>query len=297
MELKVLQLFLEVSRAGGFAPVGRELYMDASSVSRAIAGLEDELGVRLFHRTTRKLSLTQAGEQYLQRIEPLVNELEMARDAIRKQVQKPTGTLRMTSAVAFAERCIVPYLPEFKQAYPDLKIELILRDENLDIVENRIDLAIRLGARLQGDFIVSRLMSTRYMVCASPEYVVRHGMPQTPKDLCAHKCLVFDLPGYRSAWRFQKSEQPVIEIPIESDLVISSALGLKRAALLGMGPVLLADWLVKDDISNGKLIDLFPSYAVTATEFDPAAWFVYPSKNYVPQKVRVAIDFFRKKLG
>jgi len=297
MDTKTLQLFVEVAHAGGFAPVAREFDMDASSVSRAIAGLEQEIGVRLFHRTTRKLSLTQAGEQYLQRVEPLVQELDAARDIVRAQTGNPAGTLRITTPVAFAEKCILPHLPEFKRAYPDLKPELILRDENLDLIENRIDLAIRLAAQPEGDFIVSRLMSTRYLVCASPDYVARFGKPTRPEDLQGHECLVFDLPGYRSMWRFQNRSKKTIDVPIRSGMVVSNALGIRQAAVLGMGPALMADWLVREDIANGKLLDLFPLHAVTATQFDTAAWFVYPSRNYVPQKVRITIDFFRKKLG
>lgn len=297
MEIKALEIFLEVARSGGFANAARVLDLDPSSVSRTISSLEDEIGVRLFQRTTRSLSLTEAGARYLQRVEPLTHELNAARDAVLEDVGSPSGTLRLTSAISFAEQCLLPYLPTFQKQYPELKLELILRDENLDLVENRIDLGIRLASEITGDLIVSKLRETRYHVCASPRYLQQHGLPKTPLELKEHECVVFDLPAYRSTWWFRKGLDEIQEVPIKPGIVISNAMVLKRATLQGMGPALLADWLVRDELESGELVDLFPSFQATATSFETAVWFVYPSGVYVPHKVRVAIDFFRDMLA
>lgn len=297
MDIKSLDIFLEVARSGSFATVARNRDMDPSSVSRTIASLEDEIGIRLFHRTTRSLGLTEAGQRYLLRVEPITQELNAASDSILKETGIPKGTLRLTSAIAFAEQCLLPHLPAFRTEYPDLKLELVLRDENLDLVENSIDLAIRLAPQISGDLIVSRLMKTKYLVCASPDYIQNFDMPVTPSQLSEHECNVFNLPGYRSNWWFRNQEGEVQEVLINPGIIISNASALKKATVLGMGPALLADWLVKDELESGELIDLFPYHSVTATSFDTAVWFVYPSKEYVPHKVRIAIDFFRMKLG
>jgi len=296
METNQLRVFLDVIKRGGFAAVARDSNVDPSSISRAVASLESELGVRLFQRTTRKLALTEAGESFLARVAPLVEELERARDEIASVGSEPSGTLRLTASVAFGQICLVPLLPEFRIAFPRLKLELLMTDTNLDLVADRIDLAIRLAPSYRGDLIGSKLFATRYRIAASPAYVAREGKPKTPRDLGARSCLLFPLPDFRDRWLFRR-RGVVEEVPVQGHLVLSTALALRSAALDGLGPVLLADWHLHEDLARGRLIDLFPQYEVTATTFDTAAWLLYPSRNYLPHKVRVTIDFLRKHLG
>ncbi len=296
MELTSLQIFAEVMRRGSFAAVARDRDVSPSAISRSIAGLEAELGLRLFQRTTRRLAPTEAGALYFARIEPLVGELEQARQAAADVREAPAGTLRVTASVAFGQTCLVPLLPELHRRYPELALELLLTDSNLDLVAERIDVALRLGPRMDSSLIGLRLFDTRYRVCASPQYLAREGEITRPEALRDRPCLAFALPGYRSRWTFRDPAGRRTEVPIQGRFVISSALAQRDCALEGLGPALLADWLIDDDIAAGNLVDLFPQHRVTATDFETAAWLLYPSRAYLPLKVRAFIDFLKTEL-
>ena len=295
MQLAELSLFIEVARRGSFAAAARARGVDASSVSRAIAGLEAELGARLFQRTTRRLSLTETGRLYLDRVAPAVEELRLAQDEVTAARGEPAGRLRITASAAFGQMMLAPLLPAFRATLPRLGLELLLTDANLDLVADGVDLAIRLAPSYRADVVGVRLFATRYRVVAAPGWIAVHGAPSTPQALSGLACLLFDLPDYRTRWLFRR-EAEVVEAPVHGDLVSSSALVLRQAALDGLGPSLLADWMIDGDLAAGRLIDLFPPYEATATSFETAAWLLYPSRRHLPRKVRAAIDFLRAHL-
>ncbi|MFQ4168121.1 LysR family transcriptional regulator [Scytonema millei] len=296
MELSVLQTFVDVVKQGSFAAVARERNVDPSSVSRAIAGLEEELGIRLLQRTTRQLSPTEAGMTYFQRIEPLVEEMQQAIQVATDMSGQPKGTLRITLSVSFGLKCIVPLLPDFRSMYPDLTIDLMLTDANVDLFTERIDLAIRLGLLADSTLIAQQLMQTRYFVCASPQYLKKWGHPESPSDVEKHNCLLFPLAGFRSRWRFRDINREESEVLVQGYTIISNAIALQQCAIAGMGLALLPNWLIGDELRGGTLVNVFPSHDVTATEFNTAAWLVYPSRAYVPLKVRVFIDFLKQSI-
>jgi DNA-binding transcriptional LysR family regulator len=295
MNSEDLGILVEVARLGGFASVARDRGVDPSSISRAIAGLEAELGVRLFQRSTRKLALTEAGHLYLNRITPLVDELSHAREEALSVSKGVTGALRMTASVAFGYQRLAPLLSEFKAQHPMLKLEVLMSDVNLNLVNDRIDLAVRLGSRFEGDVVCTKLMNTQYRVCASPSYIRTHGRPIKPSDLKRHSCLLLSLPEFRSAWHFKDRKGKVQDIEVSGEVIVSNPLVQQRCAVEALGPALLADWLSDELVASGKLIDLFPGYRVTATTFDTGVWMLYPSRNYLPGKVRAMIDFLREK--
>lgn len=297
MEITSLRTLLLVAELGSFAAVARRLDVDPSSVSRLVSGLEQELGLRLFQRSTRQLFLTDAGQDYLQRIAPLLDELEAAREDAAGSNARPEGSVRLTASVSFGQTCLVPLLPAFQLAYPGITLELLLDDRNLDLFTNRIDLAIRLAPEPEGDLISTRLMTTRYHVCASPDYVSEHGLLQTPDDLRCHACLRQSLSGFRTRWLFRNTTGEISEVPISGSLVLSNASALRDAAILGLGPALLADWVVRDALSAGQLINLFPNHRVTATSFDTGAWALYPSKRHLPTRLRATLGFLRQHLA
>lgn len=297
MDIENLRLFVEVARRGNFAAVARDRDIDPSSVSRAIALLEDELGVRLLQRSTRRVTLTEAGELFFSHIVSLLDGFDHARDAARGVSVGPSGTLRLTASVAFGNRCLIPLLPEFRERYPEMKLELLFTDTVLDLVTERIDLAVRLVRHIDADFIAVKLFDTQYRVCASPAYLSTKKVPQVPTDLQHHKCLLFALPEFRSHWLFRDARGVVQEVPVHGDVTILNALALRACALAGMGPVLLASWLIDQDIAQGQLIDLFPHHRVSVTDFDTAVWLLYPSRTHLPHKVRVMIDFLKQHLG
>jgi DNA-binding transcriptional LysR family regulator len=296
MDVSALSIFAEVMPRGSFAAVAKDRNVDPSSISRVIASLEEELGIRLFQRSTRQLAPTESGRIYFERIEPLIEELEHARVAARDAGAGLSGSLRVSTTVAFGQICILPLLADFRANHPGLSLELVLTDTNLDLIAERIDAAIRLGPRLDLGYVGTKLFSTRYRVCASPTYIAREGAPSVPGELAGRKCVVFDLPGYRERWLFRDKSGRLIDVPITSDLRISSALAIRQCALDGLGPTLIGQWNIDSDLADGRLIDLFPEYSVTATDFDTAAWIIYPSRSYLPAKVRAFIDFVRERL-
>jgi DNA-binding transcriptional LysR family regulator len=244
------------------------------------------------------MTLTEVGAKYLARIEPLIEELDQAKDEALAAGVKPVGTIRLTASVAFGQKCIAPLLPKLRAAFPELGVDLILTDANADLVSEGIDLAIRLGPSRDSALIGVKLIDTRYRLCASQAYLAksrRLKLPlKTPNDLEAHDCLLLNLPEYRSRWLFRDRTGVVTPVAVHGDVLISNPLVLLTCALEGMGPALLANWLVDEALASGELIDPFPGYAVTATNFETAAWLLYPSRSYLPTKVRIFIDFLRE---
>lgn len=291
MELMALKTVLTIREHGGIANAARVLDLNPSTVSRTLSQVEAETGLRLFQRSTRRLSVTEEGARYLDRIAALIADFDAACEEALDARRAPRGTLRMTASVAFAETCIVPHLGAFQEAHPDISVELLPSDDNLDLVGEGLDLAIRLARAPKGDLIVRQLMPTRYRAVAAPEFVERHGKLANPVMLGNLDCLRFTLPGYRSHWRFRDRAGVVTEVPITGKLLISNALALRAAAVAGLGPCLLADWLIQEDLEAGRLIDLFPDYDCTATSFDTAAWLLYPSRSYLPGRTRAMVDF------
>lgn len=297
MDRDALALFIEVMRAGSFAAVARNRAIDPSLISRTISKLERELGFRLFQRSTRRNTPTEAGQLYFEKIEPLLEELHLAQDSIKNLTAAPKGNLRVTTSIAFGQMCILPYLKEFRRLYPDIGLHLIQSDANLDLIAERIDIAIRLAPRLDLGYIGMQLFPTRYHVCVSPAYGKKLRALSQPQDLSEIPCLLLDLPSYRERWLFQPRRGPIFEVPVQGNWIFSNPLALRSAALDGAGPALLANWMVDKDLAEGRLMDLFPAYRVAATSFETAAWLIYPSRSHLPSKVRVFIDFLKAGLA
>ena len=296
MDLANLNLFVDVVRRGSFAATARDHDVAPSSISRAIAALEQELSVRLFQRTTRRLTLTEAGSSYFDKVSPLVEQLDDAGAAIADVGQEPRGTLRATASVSFGHKCVLPVLPDLLAKYPKLSIDLVLTDQVVDLVSERIDVAVRLGRLPDSSLIAQKLADMPYIICASPDYLRRHGRPKRPADIMRHECLLFPIGGFRSHWTFVDRAGRRQIVPVAGRVVISNAIALQECARAGLGLSLLSRWLTDDDVASGKLVDVFPNHRVTATDFKSAAWLVYPSRAYVPQKVRVFAEALQKRM-
>lgn len=294
MDTKLFDCFLEVTRAGNFAGAARSLGIDPSAVSRAISQLETELGARLFQRTTRRLTLTEAGELFRRRIEGVVSEIAQIQDELTQEDELPRGRVCITTSVAFGQTCLVPLLDQFFSTYPDIELELKLTDHNADLVAERVDFALRLTPAPEQDVVAAKLMRTHYRVCANPTYL-KTNRPSEISDISELSTICFDIPEYRRSWLF-KFEDSITEVPIKPKLVISNALSVRDATRAGLGVALLPNWLIQEDLADGCLIDLFPEHEVTATEFDTAAWIIYPSRAFLPRKTRLTIDFFRDNI-
>ena len=297
MNLENLQLFSDVMLQRSFARVAQQHGIAPSSVSRAIKSLEREIGVRLFQRSTRKLVPTEATMSYFSRVRPALDEIETARQIAVDADAQPRGTLRITAPAVFSNRAIVPLLPSFAAEYPELALELLISDTYTDLVEQRIDLAIRLGSLEDSSFIARRLQPMQFYICASPAYLERHGRPELPDDIGSHQCLLFPRAGYGLDWLLRDRDGEVTRVPISGKILITNSDSIRQCALAGMGLALLPDGLVDDAIENGRLLRLFSQYDVSATDYDGAIWILYPSRRYLPLKARVFIDFLLRHFG
>lgn len=294
IDIPALRTFIDVMDLGSFAAVARRRDLDPSSISRIISGLEAETGTRLFQRTTRRLSPTEAGIVLYERIHPLINELEDSLELAKDVSSDPKGTLRITASVAFGQKILAPALKLFRDQYPLLHIELVLTDRNIDLIAERIDIALRHGPSTDSTLIGTKLRGTRYRVCASPCFIEKIKTPMKPEDLSDLDCLRMPLTGHRTLWKFRDHSGQVIDVPVDGSIIISNPMALLEATLSGCGPALLVDWIADDEITKGNLTDLFPDYEVTATDFDTGVWLLYTSRNYMPNKTRAFIDFMKK---
>jgi len=296
MNIDDLDLLLEVVRQGSFAAVARRRGLDPSSVSRTVANIEARLNIRVFQRTTRTLSLTEPGERYVQALEPLLEGLQKAQDDALELRTAPEGMLRVTSSVAYGHTCITPLLAEFKQRFPGIRLELLFSDHNIDLVGEAVDLAVRLSPRVDSHYAGRQLCQTRYRVCVAPHYSGIEALV-CPESLAEQKCLTFMLAQYKKRWRFREQGGHVRDVNISADISSSNAMTIKSCALQGLGPALLPDWLIAEDIAAGRLVSLFDEFDVTATDFSTGVWLLFPSREFLPSKTRVMIDFLLEKLA
>lgn len=291
MDLSALELFIDVMQQGSFAAVARRRNIDPSSVSRGIAKLERDLDLRLFQRSTRKLQPTEAGQVYFDRIFPAVAELAAARQQAMAVSQTPRGTLRVTAPSVFAEKQLTPLLPEFARRYPELRVELLLVDAYLDLIAERIDVAIRIGALQDSTYRLQRLRSMDFFICAGSNYLQQHGVPETPEEIVDHSCLLFPRRHHSLSWLFKDETGKVTDVPIQGQYLITNSAAIRECAMANMGLTLLPDWLIAKDVATGRLIRLFSDYTVTATDFNSAVWLLYPSQVFIPRKTQVWIDY------
>jgi len=295
MDMENLAIFVEVMRKGSFSTVARDRELVPSTVSRAIASLEEELGTRLLQRTTRRIKPTEAGQLYFQRIEPIIDELQRANNFTADLGKNPTGELRLTASMTFGNLNVVPLLPEFMATYPLLDVHLDLSDSVIDLVDASVDVAIRLGKLAETGLVATRLANMDFVIVASPEYLQQHGTPQQPEDIQSHQCLIFPMQGVSSDWLFRDANGTVTAVKPRGRLQLTNAMAHKQCALDHMGITILSKWSAWEELRSGKLIQLFSDYDTAMADFDNAVWLVYPSRKYLPLKVRVFIDFMKDK--
>ncbi|MEL6183579.1 MAG: LysR substrate-binding domain-containing protein [Myxococcota bacterium] len=291
MNIENIQAFMAVARSGSFAEVARIRGCAPSSVSRSIATLEGELGIRLFHRTTRRLSLTEAGQTYRARVEPLLEELRRAGELARDLVATPQGDLRIAVAASFAQFHLSGWLPEFLDAYPQVNVQLLLDARYVDLAGDRIDVALRLGRFERASGVARVLCDMPRVVVGAPELEpVEH-----PRSLAERDCLLFPFSGFSPTWKFRSRAGDIQEVRPRGRLVAGDGLLLRSLALAGRGIALLPRWICAEELARGELVDLCPDYDVSATEFDAQVMLIYPERKYLPLKVRAFVDFIRGK--
>ena len=279
MDLTQVAVFVEAAQAGSLAAAARRLGMTPMAASRRLAALEECLGVRLAHRTTRALALTPEGEVFLPHAQALLEDEASARAAIRPDGGEVSGLLRVTTPVAFGRKVIVPMMSDFLAAQAKLRVELVMTDNVIDIVSQGIDLAIRIAPLRDSTLVARSLGDSPRRLFASPAYVARRGRPSRLSDLDDHDCLSITGTTY---WCF-RHEGRLVRQRVGGRFSASVMDGLYQACLDGLGVVLMADWNAKDDVAAGRLVPLALDDAEPETR---SIWAVYPSTRLIPHKVR-----------
>ncbi len=284
MNLDHLKLFTRIAALNNISQAGKELGLSAAVSSSHINKLERDLGVRLIHRTTRKVSLTEDGSAFLPHAMNILDGVEAGIASVGQGDVCPKGTLRITAPASFGRMHILPALDQFLETYDQLSIELHLSDSIVDLVEGGFDVAIRNAALNDSTMIAKRLATDERILCASPSYLKEYGEPKKPKDLIKHKCV--NLMGLDS-WTF-KSEKSEQTIKTNNRLITDNGEAARDASAQGLGITKTATWCSYEHLRSGKLVQVLKDYQLAS---DVALWAVYPSSRLLAPKVRVFIDY------
>ncbi|HIQ43678.1 LysR family transcriptional regulator [Ectopseudomonas khazarica] len=291
--LTALAVFRQVVERGSFAAAARHLKLSAAAVSKNIGELEAHLAVRLLNRTTRSMSLTEAGQRYYEQVARILDDLQQADSSLGELQATPSGTLRVSAPMSFSLVCLADAIPRFLARYPELTLDLQLDDRRVDMIAEGFDLAVRGSDRLEDSSLVARpLLTLRHVLCAAPQYLRRHGTPQVPEDLQALECVQFSLSGHAREWVFQRGEQ-VRRLEVCGRYSVNSSLALCAALRAGHGISLVPEIYVRDDLAQGRLQPLLEDWQMMQTQL----YAIYPSRRQLQAKVRVFIDFLLEELG
>jgi DNA-binding transcriptional LysR family regulator len=287
--LHTMRVFVRVVEAGSFAGAADALDLSPAAVTRNLADLEGHLGTRLLHRNTRHLSLTDAGAEYYERCRQLLDGIEQAELAAGRLVRDPVGKLRIGAPVAFFLHYLVPWLNEYGQRFPRVRMDVSLSDRSVDVVGEGFDVCLRVARKLDDGLVARRLGSARMVTSASPAYLAQRGVPRTPAELTQHVCL--REAQQRDLWIFKDGDREQA-VHVRGNLAVDSGYALRAAALAGMGIVLQPHYVLAEDLRSGKLTQILRDYRAP----DMGIYAVYPSQRHLSAKVRGFVDFVAEKL-
>ena len=290
-ELSAMQAFCKVARTNSFSDAAREMGLSKAVVSRRVGELEDSLGIRLLNRTTRRVSLTDAGLAYLVRSQRILDDLNELQETTRSLSETPTGLLRVTAPDTFGQVKIASLLKRFLRQHPNVSVQLDLTNRYVDIVEEGFDLAIRIGKLKDSSLFSRKILRSRVYACASPAYIEEFGEPALPSDLEPHTCITYKDRSLRFDWRFKKGTQEFI-VSVADRVQVNSYDAAYRMVRDGLGIALLPDYLIEEDISAGRLLHLLSSYRYRNDDVHA----IFPHKHYMSPKVRTFIEYLADNL-
>jgi len=291
--LAALESFVKVAETQSFSEAARRLRASKSVVSRQIAALEAELGARLFQRTTRSMTLTEAGRGYFERAARILADLEDANLSVSQLQAAPRGLLRVNAPMSFGLLHLAPALPDFLQRYPDVDVDMTMNDRFVDLIDEGFDLAVRVGKLEDSSLVARKLAPVRRVVCASPDYLKARGVPLTPDDLKHHECLCYSNLSMAHEWRFVTEKGAPWPVEVKGRLNINNGDALKIAALRGLGFVNLPTFFVGSELQAGTLVTVLDRYIPQ----DASVSAVYPHSRHLSPKVRAFVDFLAERFG
>lgn len=290
--LRSLQAFVKIVELGSLTAAAERLELSRSALTKHLAALERHYGTRLLQRTTRTLSLTEAGRTLHEGIVPLLGDLQALEHRLQEGHERPRGRLNVSAPLTFGVRHLAPLVSSFLHEYPDLAIDLELSDRQVRLVEEGFDLALRIGDLSDSSLVAQPLGAVELHVCAAPIYLQRHGRPDHPSELGQHRCLLYSYASDGDTWQFQRGEER-LQVKVAGHLRANNGSVLHRAALDGHGIIRQPDFLVNEDIASGRLERLFLAWHTQAI----AIHAVYPHRRLVPAKVRVFIAWLQRHLS
>lgn len=288
-----LKTVIAVVETHSFTAASERLGMSKALVSKYVGEVESMLGIRLFNRTTRQLALTEAGRRYYEDAVTLLEQFSVMIDNVTDEQTNPRGVLRVSAPVTFGETQLSPLLPEFLDLYPELKIELILTNSAMDMLEEGIDVRLRIGGVDDSNMIARHLKTFPLVLSASPNYVKKYGLPESPQQVAQHRCIIDSNFRIGKQWPIISPDGVAETINVSSAIAANSPQAVGEIAIAGGGIAMTPDFIVKDAIKDGRLIPILPSY--TTLEFGLFA--IYPHRKYIAKKVRCFIDFSLEKFS
>mgnify|MGYP001578309055 FL=1 len=281
-----MRVFTAVVEAGSFARAADALDLSRGMATRHVAKLEARLGVRLLNRTTRKLSLTEAGSDYYQRATQILALVDEAESSMTSSAATPRGTLRVATSAGFGVGHLDRAIGRYLQRYPEVTVDVALAERNVDLVEEGFDLAVRVAAQGDPGYVARRLSRVRTVPCASPAYLERRGTPQAPEDLIAHNCLTYMHRNWKDEWRFSRGGVER-KVRIAGNLRGNNGSMMVNAAIDGLGVIVEPDFLVGEALRQRRLVRILPDWEST----ELSLYAVYPNRKFLPPKVKSFVDF------
>jgi DNA-binding transcriptional LysR family regulator len=282
-----MHAFVRAVETGGFTAAAQDLKLTPSAVSKIVSRLEERLGVRLLNRTTRRIALTPEGETYFRRCQRILADIEDAESTVMQSRRQPQGVLRVNTGIAFGTHQLLPVLPKFLAAYPEIQVDLTMVDHLVDLLEEGADVAVRMAPMTDSALIARKIRDVKRLIVAAPAYLKQHGTPRIPADLAQHNCLSFNVNQHLSAWPF-RTTSGVERVQIKGNVETNNADALLRLTLAGVGIGRFADIAINQDIAAGRLVPLLTD---VHHEEPLPLHAVYPHRRFLSPKVEAFVDF------
>lgn len=287
-KLTSMAVFNEVVESESFSGAARELGLSRSAVSRHVSRLEEDLHVRLLNRTTRRLSVTEAGAAFYDHCRRVVAEAEAAEQAVTHLQSEPRGVIKLNAPMDFGRLHVAPILPQFLERHPEVAVDMTLNDRFVDLIEEGFDVAIRITRLPDSSLVARKIGDMGGVLCATPEYFARRGIPKTPDDLARHNCLIYTYMPTQNEWTFAGPEGQTIKVRVNGNFRTNNGAALREAVLGGLGIGLLPDFIVGEDLREGRLQPALQNYGGLD---GGGVYAVYPHRRHLSPKVRAFVDF------
>lgn len=287
-----MNTFVCVVETGSFSAAARRLNIGQPAVSKTVAQIEEQLGVSLLTRSTRGLAPTEAGQLYFERAKRALEEADEAELAARGVAVGLSGCLRVSAAVTFARLHILPKLPQFLAEHPDLEVDVILDDRNIDLIEHGIDVALRMGSLHDSSMTARKIGQSQRMVVATPAYLAKAGTPSTPAELISHQVVIYSQGGGGRSWSFRQGSSEA-SVVVNGRVRVSAAEGVRAAVLADIGLAVSSEWMFSGELANGKVVPVLSDWQLTPVDL----WAVFPGGRMANAKARAFVDFVETVLG